>query len=56
MSHFAFSNARASMGSSGVSFACHAVAFAFAITTANFDEIEDKHQKLWCVKGLGSMH
>ena len=56
------------MGPSGVSFACPTVAFAFAITTANFDEIEDNHQKLLCVKGkdnhqkllcakgVGSMH
>ena len=42
--YFAFSNARASMGPSGVSFACHAVDNAFEITTANFDEITDKHQ------------
>ena len=44
------------MGPSGVSFACHAVAYALAITTANFDEIKDKHQKLWCTKGVGSIH
>ena len=56
MKQFAISNARASMGSPGVSFACHAVAYAFAITTAYFDEIEDKHQTLWCPKGVGSMH
>ena len=41
---------------SGVSFACHALAYALAITTANFDRIEVKHQKLWCAKAVGSMH
>ena len=51
-----FSTARASMGPSGVSFACHALAYAFAITTANFDDIEDKHPKLWCAKWVDSMH
>ena len=44
------------MGPPGVSFSCHAVACAFAVTTANVDETEDKHQKLWCAKGVGSMH
>ena len=44
------------MGPSGVSFACHAVAYAFASTNINFEEIEDKHLKLWCAKGVGSMH
>ena len=44
------------MGPLGVSFICHAVAYAFAVTTANFDEIEDRHKKLWCAKGVGSMH
>ena len=39
------------MGPSGVSFACHALAYAFAITTANFNEIEDKHQKYGVPKG-----
>ena len=43
------------MGPLGVCFACHAVGSA-VITTANFYEIEDKHQKLSCVKGVGSMH
>ena len=44
------------MGPSGVSFACHALAHAFAIITANFDDLEDKHQTLWCAKGAGLMH
>ena len=44
------------MGPSAVSFSCQVVAYAIAITTANFDEIEDKRQKLWCAKGVGSMH
>ena len=44
------------MGPLGVSFACLALAYAFAITTANFYETEDKLQKLWCAKGVNLMH
>ena len=43
------------MGPSSVSFSCHAEAYAVAITTADFDEIEDKHQNLWRAKGICSM-